>query len=106
MHEDPEESPLQAKAVAEKAVALAETALGPDPPGTAASLNNLAALLLAMGDLQAARPLFERAWKINRDAMHTLLAVQSPQERVAMLQERALQLAYYLSAFASESRKT
>jgi hypothetical protein len=35
--------------------------LGPEHPLTAASLNNLASLLQAQGDLAGARPLFERA---------------------------------------------
>jgi len=41
----------EAKAVAKQALALAESELGPDHPDTAASLNNLASLLQAMGDL-------------------------------------------------------
>ena len=49
----------------ERALAIREKALGPEHPGTATSLNNLATLLLADGDLAGARPLFERALAIN-----------------------------------------
>jgi hypothetical protein len=38
--------------------------LGPEHPGTATCLNNLAGLLLTQGDLAGARPLFERALAI------------------------------------------
>jgi hypothetical protein len=39
--------------------------LGPDHPGTAISINNLAVLLRDQGELAAARPLFERALAIR-----------------------------------------
>ncbi|MEZ4315727.1 MAG: serine/threonine-protein kinase, partial [Polyangiaceae bacterium] len=50
-----------AKAAHERALALRESAAGPDHPETAVSLHNLATALCAMGDCRAARPLFERA---------------------------------------------
>jgi tetratricopeptide (TPR) repeat protein len=46
-------------------LAIVEKALGPDHPDTAKSLNNLAGLLEAQGDLAAARPLYERALAIS-----------------------------------------
>ncbi len=45
----------------ERALAIREKALGPEHPDTATSLNNLALLLQAQGDLARSRPLFERA---------------------------------------------
>jgi hypothetical protein len=38
---------------------------GPEHPDTATSLNNLALLLQAQGDLAGARPLYERALAIR-----------------------------------------
>jgi Tetratricopeptide repeat len=43
--------------------------LGPEHPNTAQSLNNLAVLLQAQGDLTGARPLFERALAIYEKAL-------------------------------------
>lgn len=54
----------EAKARAAEALALAEQALGPEHPDTADSLNNLAALLQTLGDLPAARPIYERSLAI------------------------------------------
>jgi tetratricopeptide (TPR) repeat protein len=54
-----------AKPLFERALAIRERVLGPDHPGTAASLDNLASLLQAQGELAAARPLFERALAIT-----------------------------------------
>ena len=51
------------------ALAIREKALGPDHPDTATSLNNLAMLLRAQGDLAAARPLYERALAIREKAL-------------------------------------
>jgi tetratricopeptide (TPR) repeat protein len=48
---------------------MRELALGAGHPDTATSLNNLARLLRAQGDLAAARPLFERALAINEKAL-------------------------------------
>jgi tetratricopeptide (TPR) repeat protein len=53
----------------ERALAIWEQALGPTHPATATSLNNLAALLRAQGDLGAARPLYERALAIREQAL-------------------------------------
>ena len=46
-----------------------EKALGPEHPNTAGSLNYLALLLQAQGDLAGARPLFERALAIYEKAL-------------------------------------
>jgi tetratricopeptide (TPR) repeat protein len=49
----------------ERALAIREPVLGSDHPDTAASLNNLALLLQAQGELAAARPLLKRALAIS-----------------------------------------
>jgi tetratricopeptide (TPR) repeat protein len=59
----------QARPLFEQALAIRETALGLDHPGTAASLNNLAFLLQSQGDTAEARPLFERALAICEIAL-------------------------------------
>ena len=46
-----------------------ESSLGPEHPDTATSLNNLALLLQAQGDLAGARPLYERALAIREKAL-------------------------------------
>jgi tetratricopeptide (TPR) repeat protein len=43
--------------------------LGPDHPDTATSLDNLAFLLQAQGDLAGARPLYERALAIREKVL-------------------------------------
>jgi hypothetical protein len=43
--------------------------LGPEHPDTATSLNNLAGLLYAQGDLAGARPLYERALAIREKVL-------------------------------------
>jgi tetratricopeptide (TPR) repeat protein len=53
----------------ERALAIREESLGPEHPNTAASLNNLAVLLQAQGDLAGARPLHERALAIYEKAL-------------------------------------
>ena len=58
-----------ARPLFERALAICEKALGPEHPDTAASLNNLADLLRAQGDLAGARPLFERALAIIEKAL-------------------------------------
>jgi tetratricopeptide (TPR) repeat protein len=58
-----------ARRLFERALAIRETALGPEHPDTAVSLNNLAGLLQAQGDFAAARPLFERALAITEKAL-------------------------------------
>ena len=62
------EGPLRAKGAYaeaallwEKIVAIAERTLGPDHPGTAKSLNNLAELYRAQGRLSDAEPLYQRS---------------------------------------------
>jgi tetratricopeptide (TPR) repeat protein len=57
----------QARPLYERVLEIREKALGPDHPGTAESLNNLAVLLQAQGDLIGARPLFERALSIREN---------------------------------------
>jgi tetratricopeptide (TPR) repeat protein len=58
-----------ARPLFERALAIYEKALGPDHPYTATSLNNLASVLEAQGELAAARPLFERALAIDEKAL-------------------------------------
>ncbi len=55
----------QARPLFERALAIQEEVFGPDHPQTAASLNNLALLLMDEGDFVASRPLFERALAID-----------------------------------------
>ncbi len=55
----------QARPLFERALAMHEKAFGPEHPSTATSLNNLAFLLKAQGDLAAAQPLCERALAIE-----------------------------------------
>src|SRR5208337_2845023 len=52
-----------------RALAIYEKALGPEHPWTATSLDNLALLLRAQGDLAGARPLHERALAIFEKAL-------------------------------------
>ncbi|RBP08535.1 Tfp pilus assembly protein PilF [Roseiarcus fermentans] len=59
----------EARPLFERALTIREKALGPDHPATAASLNNLALLLQAQGDLAGARLLFERALTIWETAL-------------------------------------
>lgn len=53
-----------ARPLYERAMTIREKVLGPEHPDTASSLNNLAGLLQAQGDLAGARPLYERALAI------------------------------------------
>ncbi|MGO9361411.1 MAG: tetratricopeptide repeat protein, partial [Xanthobacteraceae bacterium] len=59
----------EARPLLERALAISEEALGPEHPGTAASLRNLALLLQDQGDLAGARPLLERALAIYERAL-------------------------------------
>ncbi|MGO9740479.1 MAG: tetratricopeptide repeat protein, partial [Roseiarcus sp.] len=59
----------EARSLFQRALAIREKALGPEHPDTATSLNNLALLLRAQGDLAGARPLFERALAIREKAL-------------------------------------
>jgi tetratricopeptide (TPR) repeat protein len=54
-----------ARSLFDRALAIREKALGPEHPKTAKSLNDLAILLEAQGDLPGARPLVERALEIR-----------------------------------------
>jgi tetratricopeptide (TPR) repeat protein len=54
-----------------RALAIREKLLGPEHPSTATSLNNLALLLEAQGDLAGARPLYERALAIHEKLLGT-----------------------------------
>ena len=55
----------EARPLYERALAINERVLGPEHPGTAMSLNNLASLLRNQGELASARSLFERALMIS-----------------------------------------
>ena len=57
-----------ARPLAERALAIAETAYGPEHPIVGAALNTLAAILRELGDLAADRPLAERALAIAEAA--------------------------------------
>jgi tetratricopeptide (TPR) repeat protein/CHAT domain-containing protein len=59
----------KSRELAERAVRIKEKALGPDHPDVARSLNNLANLLLLVGDYTGARPCFERALAIQEKAL-------------------------------------
>jgi tetratricopeptide (TPR) repeat protein len=63
-HGGPRAAYAQARPLYERALAIYETALGPEHPNTATSLNNLAYLLRDQGDFAGARPLSERALAI------------------------------------------
>jgi len=68
----------QARPLYARALAICEEARGPEHPDTATSLNNLATLLEAQGDLDAALQLFERALTIREKAFgadHPITAV-------------------------------
>ena len=58
----------EARPLFERALAIREKVLGAEHPDTATSLNNLARLLQAQGDLAGARPLYERALAIREGA--------------------------------------
>jgi tetratricopeptide (TPR) repeat protein len=55
---------VRARPLLARALAIREKILGPEHPGTAQALNNLAHLLQVQGDLATARPLLERALAI------------------------------------------
>jgi tetratricopeptide (TPR) repeat protein len=57
-----------AKTLLERALAIDEAAYGPDHPGVARDLNNLATILRDLGDPAGARPLQERALAITEAA--------------------------------------
>jgi tetratricopeptide (TPR) repeat protein len=59
----------QAAPLLRDALAICEKTLGPEHHDTAGSLNNLANVLRAQGDLAGARPLFERALAIREKAL-------------------------------------
>jgi tetratricopeptide (TPR) repeat protein len=59
----------QAAQLLRDALAMDEKGLGPEHPGTATSLNNLAILLGEQGDYPGARPLFERALAIREKVL-------------------------------------
>ena len=89
---------------AERRLAAAEKQFGPEHPDTATSLDNLAGLLKAQGDYEAARPLYERALSIREKVLgpeHRLTATslnnlalllwdQGEYEAARPLYERAL----------------
>ncbi|MFF3660828.1 tetratricopeptide repeat protein, partial [Streptomyces olivochromogenes] len=53
----------------ERALAISETALGPDHPTTAIRLSNLASILSALGRHDEALPLMKRALAISETAL-------------------------------------
>ncbi|MEE3719016.1 tetratricopeptide repeat protein [Tumidithrix elongata RA019] len=55
--------------IAQRALAIRETALGADHPDVAQSLNNLAGLYQAQGNYPAAEPLYKRALVIREKAL-------------------------------------
>jgi tetratricopeptide (TPR) repeat protein len=55
----------EARPLHERALAIREKVLGAEHPDTATSLNDLATLLRAQGDLTGARPLYERALAVR-----------------------------------------
>jgi tetratricopeptide (TPR) repeat protein len=57
-----------ARPLAERALAIAETAYGPEHPDVGTSLNNLALIVGELGDFAAARPLAERALAVTETA--------------------------------------
>ena len=59
----------QARPLAERGVALAEAALGPDHVEVGSRRDNLGRVLLALGDLPGAREQFERALQISEAAL-------------------------------------
>jgi tetratricopeptide (TPR) repeat protein len=59
----------QARMLHERALAIREKAVGMEHPDTARSLNSVALLLKAEGDLASARPLYERAVAICEKAV-------------------------------------
>jgi tetratricopeptide (TPR) repeat protein len=60
---------LQARPLLERALAIRETALGPNHSYTVTSLDNLAELFRAAGELATARPFYERALAICERAL-------------------------------------
>jgi len=94
----------QAQSLFERARAIFEARLGPDHPGTADNLNNLALVLRDQGDLQGARTLHERALAIrearlgpdhpttadNLDNLALVLRHQGDLQGAHTLHERAL----------------
>ena len=60
--------PAEARPLAERALAIAEAAYGPDHPTVAIRLNNLATILYNLGQPAEARPLTERALAIDEAA--------------------------------------
>jgi tetratricopeptide (TPR) repeat protein len=68
----------QAKRVAERALAVAEAALGPDHPDVGIRRNNLGTVLQDLGDLAGARTQYERALQITEKAL-------GPDPRVAVM---------------------
>jgi tetratricopeptide (TPR) repeat protein len=58
----------EARPLEERALAITETAYGPDHPAVAIRLNNLAETLQDLGEPRQARPLLERALAITETA--------------------------------------
>ena len=71
--------------------------LGARHPTTATSLNNLAKLLSAQGDLAGAEPLLSRALKITRGNLELAAAAQAERQQLAMVHALRSGLDDYLS---------
>jgi Tetratricopeptide repeat len=66
-----------ARLLQERALAIREKTLGSEHPDTAQSLNGLAFLFHAQGDLEAARPLHERALALGSEHPDTAQSLNS-----------------------------
>jgi len=75
----------QAAPLLRDALAICEKTLGPEHRDTAGSLNNLANVLRAQGDLAGARPLFERALAISEK----VLGPEHPDTAISLLNNLA-----------------
>ena len=65
----PKASTGKAEPLFERALAIWETALGPEHPDVATSLNNLAMLYYDQGQYAKAEPLYQRALAIREKAL-------------------------------------
>ena len=104
--------PGAARPLLERAVAIGETAYGPDHPQLLTPINNLATALSQLGDPAAARPLLERAVAIGEtveQARRQLgAAVAAVNAADPWLRENPVQVEWFGGQFASgnEARHT
>ena len=59
----------KAEPLYQEALRIRQKVLGPEHPDTARSLNNLAALYLAMGEYAKAEPFFQEALRIRQKVL-------------------------------------